>query len=73
LILEKSSEGYEKLLSSVYIRLGDLMRLEERPADAVTEYKKALSLREKNCSSNDRDFAMFTFVLQLPTLIYLPR
>jgi tetratricopeptide (TPR) repeat protein len=63
LILEKSSEGYEQLLSSVYIRLGDLMRLEERPADAVTEYMKALSLREKICSSNDRDLCDVYFCL----------
>lgn len=39
------------------------MRLEERPADAVTEYMKALSLREKICSSNDRDLCDVYFCL----------
>lgn len=63
LILEKEPDGQEKLLSSVYIRLGDLMRLEERPDDAVTEYSKALTLREKVCQPDDRDLCDVFFCL----------
>lgn len=39
------------------------MRLEERPDEAVTEYSKALVLREKVCQPDDRDLCDVFFCL----------
>eukprot|EP01033_Poteriospumella_lacustris_P010899 gene10898-7754_t len=47
----------------VYIRLGDLMRLEERPGEAVTEYDKARIIREKVCQPHDRELCDVYFCL----------
>lgn len=63
IILEKDSTGNERILSSVYIRLGDLMRLEERPGEAVTEYDKARIIREKVCQPHDRELCDVYFCL----------
>jgi tetratricopeptide (TPR) repeat protein len=54
-ILEQLNETHnEHLLSDVYIRLGDLLRIEEQPRAAADEYLKALTIRLRTCPPHDR-------------------
>lgn len=55
----------ENLLSDVYIRLGDLLRIEEQPRAAADEYLKALTIRLRTCPAHDRMLCDAHFSLAL--------
>lgn len=57
-ILEKEADADRNLLlSDVYIRLADLMKLNDTIAEAIEEYSKALQIRLTACAANDRSLS----------------
>lgn len=68
IILEKETNldnSNLHLLSETYTRLGDLMKLNGKLDESISEYKKALELKSKLCSKHDRALSNIHFLIAI--------